>query len=223
MRNTIHRVIPACARAFSLLELVVVMALIALLVAIATPAMAALVGSTGLTAAGNLVTHLAAQARQMAMTKNTVTALAVLGDLGVEDDFRTLAIMEYDASNGWTQATPWQALPSGVLVDFADRRTCTFVSQAGVPLPLAPEDAASGSLPFDYQGVALSSATCALRVFLPNGGLHDSESPARIRLVEGVKQGAVMKYRNTTSDGSPGNFYDVSLIGATGLAKINRP
>lgn len=211
------------ARAFTLLEMIVVITIVSLLVAVATPAMSGMMGATGLTAAGNMLTNLASQARQKAMTRNTVTALAILGDVGGPDDFRALAIMEYETSGGWKQATPWQTLPSGVVVDFSDRKTCTFVSQAGVPLPLAPDAAASGELPFSYHDIPLTSATCALRVFLPNGGLHDSESPARIRLVEGTKQGSTVDYRHSTDQGAPVNYYDVSLIGATGLAKVNRP
>jgi len=209
-------------KAFTLLEMVVVMAIVATIIAVATPAMSGIVGATNLTSAGNMVSNLAAQARQVAMTRNTVSALAVLGELGEPEDYRMLAIMEYDAGSGWKQATPWQSLPNGVLVDFTNRDTCTFLKN-GVPLAMAPADAATGRLPFQYNGTTLTSSTCALRVFLPNGGLHDSESPARIRLVEGVKQGTGLDYSHQTDEGAPRNYYDVSIIGATGLAKINRP
>lgn len=205
------------------MEIVIVMAIVALLVAVATPAMSSLISSTGLTAAGNQVINMASKARQTAITKNTVTALAILGDLGVSEDFRVLAIMEYDNEEGWKQTTPWQTLPSGVVVDFSDRKTCTFVSESEIPLPLTPADAPSGKLPFFFKEIPLTSATCSLRVFLPNGGLHDSESPARIRLVEGIKEGETVDYSRPDEQGFPANYYDVSLIGATGLSKVNRP
>lgn len=203
--------------------MVVVMAIIALLAALVTPAMSGLLGATGLTAAGNKVTQMASQARQLAMTRNTVTALALLGDVGTPGDYRSLAVLEYDSGAGWKLAGAWEQLPAGVLVDYTAPAVCTFVSLSEGKLPFAQSAPNAGTLPFDYDGTPLSGTTCSLRVFLPNGGLHDSENPARIRLVEGVKEDDGILYRSPSPAGVPANYYDISLIGATGIAKVSRP
>ncbi|MEZ0388273.1 MAG: prepilin-type N-terminal cleavage/methylation domain-containing protein [Verrucomicrobium sp.] len=214
----------ATAQAFTLLEMIVVMAIISLIVAMVTPALSGLLGATGLTAAGNMVTNMASQARQLAMSRNTVTALAVVGDLGLPGDFRTLAILQYEGPHqGWKLATEWRQLPQGVIVDFSNPDVCTFVSQSGAALPLAPGFPDPGVLPVEYHGTGLTLSTCPLRVFLPNGGLQESETPARIRLVEGSKESDGIVYHHLTQGGVPGNYFDITLIGATGLAKVSRP
>lgn len=63
----------------------------------------------------------------------------------------------------------------------------------------------------------------ATRIFMPGGGLKNPDEPAQLRLVEGFLQDGRTIY--TKPDGNKGsaNFYDLALIGATGITKITRP
>jgi hypothetical protein len=40
--------------------------------------------------------------------------------------------------------------------------------------------------------------------------------------VEGSKEGDGMVYHHPSQGGVPGNYFDITLIGATGLAKVSR-
>ncbi|MDD5350585.1 MAG: hypothetical protein PHQ12_10275, partial [Chthoniobacteraceae bacterium] len=177
--------------------------------------------STSLVAGGDLVTNLAAFARQTAMTKNTMTALVLPANQGTAGDYRSFAVVEYKPGFGWSQITSWQALPTGVVVDTSEE--CTFLTNSPNPFPNLDGPPRQSNPPFSYQGAAITNpAGYAARIFLPSGGLSDSESPAQIRLVEGSNQGGRTVYAHA-SGGKPANYFDVALLGATGLAKTSRP
>ena len=69
-------------RAFSLSELIVVMAVVVILTTLVIPAVSNFGRATNLVTGGNMVMNLAAYARQIAITKGTITALVLLGAQG---------------------------------------------------------------------------------------------------------------------------------------------
>ena len=209
--------------AFSLIELLSVMAVIAILVALVVPAVSNFGKATRLSTGGNMVVNLANLARQKAMTSNSLTALVMLGAQGTEDDFRSFAILSYEPGVMWSAVTPWQKLPEGIVVDRsveadeAEESSGTFISHSPKALPFQKGDV----LPVPYLGQPVRSY--ALRVFLPGGGLQNADEPAHLRLVEGYLQGDKIVYTRPGEGNKPANYYDVALIGVTGIAKASRP
>ncbi len=211
-----------CARAFTLVELLTVMAVIVLLLALTLPALNGFAKSNSIVSGGDMLTNLIALARQTATSKNTMTALVLLGPQSVADaDYRTLTVLQYDPiQQVWVQNTPWQSLPTGIIVDFNDTTNCTFIANTPATFP----DLGSGqnTPPVLYQQLPVKSGFAA-RIFVPNGGLLNAQNPAQIRLVEGALQGTQFSYTHQVSGNKPANYYDIAILGATGQTKITRP
>lgn len=219
---TVHRL-----HAFSLAELIVVIAVIVVLTTLVVPAVSNFGRSTSLVTGGNMVANLAAYARQVAITKSTLTALILLGAQGTEDDYRAFTVLEYSALTGWSQATAWQMLPTGIVVDrtgesdpsdaengtFLKNSPTSFLAAAAQAQPLVP--------PARYQGVQVKRY--AGRIFTASGALLNPEAPAQLRLVEGFIQGGRVIPTRPGSKGAPANYYSIALLGATGMARVERP
>lgn len=104
--------------AFTLLELLVVMAIIGILVAMTTLSITNMGEGQKLTTGGNAAVDLINNARQIAKTKNTKTMVVML-DKGV-DARRTFTVMEYDlAAGNWSQVDKWRKLPDGIAANEA--------------------------------------------------------------------------------------------------------
>lgn len=211
------------AKGFTLVELLTVIVIIAALLAAFMPALSGFGRATRLTSAGDMVAALCNAARQTAVSKNTLAALVLLGAQGTPDDFRAFAILEYRADEGWVQQGSWERLPDEVIVDVSDPQNSSFLNNSPNPFPFADEPAA-GTPPIFHQNRPVQGNAYAARIFLPHGGLHDSETPALIRLVEGHLQGSSIHYSQSTgAAGGPANYYDLAIIGATGQIKVTRP
>src|SRR6185503_15072318 len=74
--------------AFSLIELVTVIAIIGIILGIVVPAWSGMGRGKALVTAGNLVNDMADLARQHAMSRNTLSALLVLANQGTNSDYR---------------------------------------------------------------------------------------------------------------------------------------
>jgi hypothetical protein len=107
-----------------------------------------------------------------------------------------------------------------VVVDFTSEAS-TFVSQTDAVLPFVePGRAGSGIF---FRGNELpASRGFAARVFLPSGALWNADVPARIRMVEGYREGETVRARRGR-DGAARNHYDLTILGATGLTKVSQP
>jgi hypothetical protein len=205
-------------------ELLVVVAVIALMMGLVAPAVTSLGRSTALVTGGNLVTNLANFARQSAMAHNSMTALLILGAQGTPEDYRALTVMEYTGGRGgWTQIAPWQSLPPGIVIDFADTQNCTFCESPPPPFPFLTGPPVQKNPPVTYGGNQVGSSAYAARLYLPTGSLQNPQKPAQIRVVEGFAQGGNVIRTHPGEAGKSANYYDVAIVGATGTTKVSRP
>jgi hypothetical protein len=89
----------------------------------------------------------------------------------------------------------------------------SFLASASQPQPAVP--------PARFQGVQVKRF--AGRIFTASGSLLNPEAPAQLRLVEGFLQGSRTIYTRPGKDGAPANYYAIALLGATGIARVDRP
>jgi hypothetical protein len=202
------------------------MAVLITLLVMVMPAVSGFGRSTGLTTGGNMVTNLAGLARQEATSRNTMTALVLLRDQGTDADYRAFTVAVYDVETGWRQITAWEQLPVGIVVDRntendPNSELGSFVKNSPATFPLLSRANLQENPPVDYAGNRVRSF--AVRIFLPNGSLMNAEEPAHLRIVEGFLQGNRTTYTHPGIGAAPANYYDIALIGATGVAKVDRP
>lgn len=226
--------------AFSLLELLAVIAVLGILMAFLVPAVGNFGRSTALVSAGNRVANLAGFARQTAITKSTMAALVLLcakeggTDADNDPDYRSFAVLEYSDDRGWSLLTAWETLPVGIIVDHPASGLAagdlvkvpgaSFFTYSPVKFPFI--DGARNGLtqenpPVRFHGRKITRF--ATRIFMPGGGLKNPDEPAQLRLVEGFLQDGRTIYTKPDGKNGSANFYDLALIGATGITKISRP
>ncbi len=207
------RVLPATSKAFTLIELLTVIAVMAVLTSLLAPAFNSIGRSSQLSAEGNKVVNLVNLAGQNSMAKNAMTALvAIPTDQSASSAYRAFALFEYvPEASDWKQISGWETLKEGVVVDPA---SFTFTSYpASKPQPDLPA--------IKYGGRTISSYKYV--VFLPNRSLLQNSS-AQLKLAEGLFAGGASTptYTRKGSDGSPANYYNVTVLGTTGRPKIDR-
>lgn len=189
------------APAFSLIELLLVIAIIAVLAAMTSLAVGSLGQGKKLTAAGNLTVDLLNHARQAARAKNTLTMLAVIktGD-GADRVLTTLTFSAVNGTNGtWTQIDSWRTLPEGIAIDQASS-TNFFTAPPAQALPIKRGG---------------QTVECSAMVFLPDGRpLSASSSPHVLFLKSQAETNAAPTAKN---------FYKIIVNQATGVPMIRRP
>jgi prepilin-type N-terminal cleavage/methylation domain-containing protein len=192
---------PCFRQGFSLVELLLVVAVIAVLLSMVLFAAGSLGTGRKLTTAGNLAVDLINHARQVAKARNTLTLLAVL-ESGDEAG-RVLGTMVFSSAGGttgtWTMLDSWRTLPDGIQVDLGS--STNFLG--AVPSNVSPITRGG------------QSVDCSALVFLPDGRpVSSSTSPL------------VLFLKPETSSGpapSLPNYYKIIVNPATGIPFIRRP
>lgn len=199
--NTLRR-FPSRPLAFTLVELLLVIAIISILLAMTSASIGNLGMSRRLVNAGNLVTDLVNQARQSAKSRNSLSML-VLTTSGT-DAYRALTILEMPlGATAWKQVSKWELLPEGIIVGSLE--SAAFVTQPAIDLQPLPPTLKRGS-------VSLPPASYAYQVFLPDGSLLTTQTvPPALYL------------KKTTDKENPPNFYKVIINPNTGTPIIQRP
>lgn len=147
--------------AFSLVEILVVLAIVALILTISAPALISSFRGAAVNQAGNVLFDLASQARQMAVAKNTSVALVITTDKPPGRG-QAAAVVVFDrTSSTWDRVGAWQDLPSHVDVK-CDEPGETLERMGTIDLRTA--------------GRSLSTADFGAFVFYPEGRM-ESENP----------------------------------------------
>lgn len=214
------------ARAFSLVEILSVLALVAVMTGLAVPALSNLGSAGKLSHSGNQIAGLLDFARSSAMAHNSLTAVVIATHPTDGSSHRAVTVFELRsradgvpvASSDWNQIARWETLPAGVLVD-SDPSTLTLNSShdapgvPGVPSPALPQPSHAGRTLTNFRYL----------VFLPSGSLLSGKSNS-LRLVEGVMASGTgdVSYTRRGTDGAV-NFYEMTVLGSTGRTLVTRP
>ncbi|WP_081891733.1 prepilin-type N-terminal cleavage/methylation domain-containing protein [Verrucomicrobium sp. BvORR106] len=208
---------------FTLIELLLVLAVMTVLLSLVVPAVQS-TGAARLTAGGKQVAGLVGAARQTAMSHNTLSALVLLTSPSQSQAYRAFAIIYYKEGEGWVQKGNWELLPEGVVVDASNTADCTFLLDSPEPFPFLTDEQGQAAPPVRYQGAGVQGNNAMVaRIFTAGGGLLDASVPSQIRLVEGHVVDGTVQHPRPGADGRPDNFFDIAILGATGLPKISRP
>lgn len=171
-------------RAFTLVELLVVMAIVGALAVAVVPAMRGISGSVNLTSAAGQIRDSLVLARQTAIARNApveVRIYSIAEAAGGTSEFRLLAAVRPDpADPAGRPPLEWidkmRTLPGGVVIDDAARNTqfstLLVVNGASGEAPLERTELASG-VP-----VMLRGKTYRVFTFRPDGTTDLSPSPA---------------------------------------------
>lgn len=198
-------------RAFSLVELLVVVAIAATLMGLVVPAFNSFGKASGLTTSGNQVVNLAALARQNSMSKNVMTALVLNTDAASPERNRALCLWELDPSGTreWRPVTGWQTLGDRVVA-----APSNFTPSTATPVEPMPALTQAGKPVETFEYV----------LFLPDGSILNSNS-AELRLADGFyRPGSTeIVYAGPLKSGVPANYYNILILSMTGRTKVERP
>lgn len=210
-------------RAFTLLELLVVVAIIAILMLLAARIFT---GGSNTSAGAQLVFDHLSAARQHAITKGKLTALAIrTGTVGSGEGepWARLAIFEVQQPGGeWVRVSPWRNMPRRAYIDStydpADEpwtRTPASLPDAHerilAPTPALRDGSNNLTHGTDYQVIA----------FRPDGGLELGENVA-LRIV----RGGLDESDQVVPDGGseePSDWIKLIIENVTGRVKEIRP
>lgn len=210
----------ASLKAFSLLELLVVVAILGLLGSLLAINGPSLLSAGALTGASQMVVDNLAFARDHAMAKSVPTFVAIQNS--GDKSWQRIAVFAFPAeASSWEQVSQWKNLPDRAFIDstydpqtepWSNKPTNLNDTHSNVPAPSSPIRDGSRTLTFgtDYLSVG----------FLPSGALLADKNLA-IRVVRGRRQGAEL-----TADGgasTPTDWVKLLLEKSTGRSKEIRP
>lgn len=195
------------ATGFSLLELLVAMAIMISLMGLVVPAVTSTRTAEALNLGGNQVATLLSFARENSLSKNVMTALAVVTDPSINQQNPVFTVLELlPPKNGtaptpadWKQISKWQKLEPGITVNDWTTQTGTSGNISVLPSLI-------------YGGKPINQANVKVLIFMPDGGTY-SDSPTTVQLADS----------KTVKNGTPTNYYKLTVLNATGRIKIGRP
>lgn len=200
-----HKPVSSHKRAFTLLEILVVLAVMAILLALIVPSFNSITAARKLDTSGAQTADLLALARQTAMARGNRVRweLANLGS-GAEQDFRIQRIVEF--KNGtWTEASRWITFPDTIILNTDAART-NLINPAG---PASTVD-------FSYQGQVYTDKEVLRVTFLPDGTTLLSSSQSHFLSLE-PKRGP------KDANGDSANWLTIVINPVTGTAETYRP
>jgi prepilin-type N-terminal cleavage/methylation domain-containing protein len=197
---------------FTLLELLIVVAIIILVLSFSIPAVTGLTRSNNLNSGGRLVSNLMSIARSEAINRRALIRFEVATDWPNDSSasYRKITLVQHDASTGTdTQLTKWETLPDGVTLQPQDPNPGTGAYFFTLNQTQTP------ALKIGGQNV-----TTQYIEFLPTGAVNvaPANSPVRLRVVPGYFASA-----NAVTTTSSTNWYDMAVDAIVGRIKTSRP
>jgi prepilin-type N-terminal cleavage/methylation domain-containing protein len=194
-------------RGFTLIEIVTVLAIIAILVGVGAPSLLGSFRASNLSDAGNQVDNLAVLARQDAETHNVRTALVLVTNDSADASLsgRAISVWEMQSNQSWIQSSKWLFLPASTKAYDDPSATIT-----GFPTP-APV--------ITVEGTIIPAGSYSAFIFNPEGDMYGSSTGTRIASVQYATDPAPVSSINT----SLGNYYDLVFSPDTGSVHVARP
>lgn len=198
------------ATGFSLIELLVTMACMALLLSASVPAFINSRRAAALTQAGNALADLTALARQTALSKNTITALIITPKATVSTK-QALLVAEYDsAGEMWKPLSGWVRISDDATV--VDMGTSVQAAGNAKARSLAP-------LNIKFNGSTLQSLNdteYSVLIFYPDGRMENGAESTRQLSARFSTAGT------TAASDSLSNYYDLVVNSNTSAFRIVR-
>jgi prepilin-type N-terminal cleavage/methylation domain-containing protein len=204
---------PVLVAAFTLLELLVVMAIMVIILAFTIPVVTGLSKSNNLNAGGRTVANLLTIARSEAINRRALIRfeVATTWPNDFTSAYRKITLVQHDIATGNdTQLTKWETLPAGISFQPKDPSpNSTGVYFFGLN-PVS-------SVPLSGQNVPTNYIE-----FLPTGALNVpiAKSPVRLRVVPGLVSSVGAASVTLTSTA---NWMDASIDGLVGRIALARP
>lgn len=205
---------------FTLLELLMVVAIIGMLLSLGMVSVRGISGSSNIATSGARVAGLLESAREEAILKRQPVAMVLL--TSGDDARKTFVALEYVSATdtsaaAWKQASRWEPLPSGVVVEKPSPTGNTNLANAFSSDTSATVDPALPTL--KYRGASYSPASqYDYLIFMPDGSLYQASKGCSLSLVEGVWNGSAIQ-----RVGNAANSLQIVINDATGRVKVVRP
>lgn len=197
--------------AFSLIELLVTVAILGVLLSLGVTSFQGYQGSRKVAASGSRLMSLFEAARENAIIRRQPTAIVLL--MKDENARRVFSALEYDPAGTWKQISRWETFPEGVTVDSAQGR-----SELPVAFSSSASPTVSPQLPaVTYRGVSYSPKTdYTYIIFMPDGSLYQSAN-CSVTLIEGDAPGGDVRKK-----GDGANFFEILINDVTGRVQASR-
>jgi prepilin-type N-terminal cleavage/methylation domain-containing protein len=207
---------------FTLIEMLTVIAIIAIVITISIPAITNLMKSGGLNAATREVSNTLNLARQLAITHRVYARVVFpYTQTGIQQDvwYRTYAVMtnrDRTAAAGWAYASKWEYLPIGAV----------FLDGTATPGALDNANSLNGNvLPFPTTGT-IPGQTLAYIEFGPIGAATPVVAGAGesvLAITEGFVTGGKPTPTSKTSAGALINVGTITVNSLVGRIQVTRP
>jgi prepilin-type N-terminal cleavage/methylation domain-containing protein len=183
-------------RAFSLLELLTVIAVLGAMAVIGMPALMSSTSGSKITHAGNTLADLASLARQKSASGNAMVAMVLVNAQLESEKGQAVGIFEFGPERTWKQAGNWLRLPDGISVDMqSSPESIRKLVDANIALAGRP----------------LGETDYSALVFYSDGRMCGNGSMA-----------PSIRARSTVSVSS-GNYYDLVFNAENSAFRISRP